>query len=279
MKVEKIKSLELFVTPEFRDSPWIRALCDETPKVWVTRDTVAPGHFGTFFGAMTLRTADYLEGPTPQPYIHDLYHLHELRHVQTLVYDASWNWGTWHKNVMRSEFAAGIVSECEAYLRIRGLRAKTFPHGIWADNFVSWKTAPPMSESVIQDWLTKMREAREDVVERPDQDDFVELQVAHYQRRAMDWCRIWAEPVGYGEYKDIPAFKVVNRHMARLRAYRANDDFDREHIDWNDRMHPPSDLARHLNEGYDVPFYFQAQAFKTIYDASNERYGNYLLMR
>ena len=74
IRVEKINAASLFVTEEFRGSPWVAGIADGL-MLWVTDDPMPPGHFGTYFGALTRRTY-------PNRHIQDLYHLHECVHVR-----------------------------------------------------------------------------------------------------------------------------------------------------------------------------------------------------
>ena len=287
MQVKKIKSSELFVTAEFNDSAWIKAICDKRPEVWVTEDKIVAGHFGSFFGAMTLRSEDYLEGANPRPYVHDLYHLHELRHVETLEYDASWDWLRWSKNAIDSEFAASLHSECEVYYYLRDLREKTFDHPIWNDRFAHEYVIAVQDrderdrEANIRQLMAHIAKARERTMNKPKFDDFLELQVENYQKQNITWCSIWEQPVGYGPYAKWPAFAVVNEHMEKLVKGRVTD---KEHMDWIGRMHPSIHLAMHHQSErssnphpYHVPFVLQAVEFEKVYKRSNEVYGNYKL--
>lgn len=253
MIVRLVNAIDLFTTPEFRGSEWIRKLCAQVDTIWITEQSMPPGHFGTYFGATQFRSYD-------NRYVADLYWLHELTHVRTLTYDPSRTWLQWSKGVIASELEASLVSECYAYVRIPGIRAKTFPHEIWADRFLK-RLTPSVDPVEIE---AEIRAARLHALHAPAFDDFLEAQLANYYRQNHDWCRIWAGDVTTGPKPEKPAFRVVEEHMA-------SDERDKTHQAWIDAHSRIGD--------WNAPFLQQGKAFAEIYKASNARFGNWLLSR
>lgn len=254
MNVRRVNAIDLFMTPEFLASDWIRALCAKVKTIWVTDQEMPPGHFGTYFGATQVRTC------YTNLYVNDLYWLHELTHARTLKYDPRYTWLQWSRNVIDSELEASLVSECYAYVHIRGLREKTFPHEIWVDRFLP-RLAPSVDPVEIE---AEIRAARLRALHAPAFDDFLEAQIANYYHQNHDWTRIWASDVATGPKPELPAFRVVEAHMA-------SPDRDATHEAW---------IKTHSCIGdWNAPFLQQGKAFAEIYKASNARFGNWLLKR
>lgn len=252
--VRRIPAADLFVTPEFRESPWVRDIVEKVKHVWVTEDVMPPGHFGTYFGALTRRTYE-------NKHVQDLYHLHECVHVRETKYRPSDSWPDWTRKMIRAEFEASIASECTAYLEITGLRPKTFAHGIWVDRFLNG----PLRDSP-QERQNRIREERIRALNAPRYDDFFEQQIHNYRTQNFQWCKIWAQDVGYGPHESVPAFRIVEAHMAA-------SDRDATHERW---LLEVSELDRRREL---TPFMRQAEAFAPIYKKNGEEFGNHWLLR
>jgi hypothetical protein len=253
MNIERVAAADLFKTEEFRDSWWIDDLCLKVG-VWVTDQVMPPGHFGTYFGATQRRSYD-------NPYVSDLYWLHELTHVRTLKYDAGRSWLQWSRDMIASELEASLVSECWAYVHIPNLRSKTFKHEIWIDRFLSSDDDTYGGHFSFEAWV---RTERMRALHAPAFNDFLEAQLANYYRQNHEWCRIWAESAKTRAEPDKPAFRIVEEHMSA-------SDRDVTHQAW---------ISSHTQRGdWNVPFLMQGKAFTEIYKASNAKFGNWLLTR
>lgn len=68
------------------------------------------------------------------PYINDLYYLHELSHIATLNYDNSTSFHKWKEKISENELIASLISEAFIYFYIPTIREKTF-NPLWADQF------------------------------------------------------------------------------------------------------------------------------------------------
>lgn len=257
MNVERIPASELFVTDEFRGSRWIKDLCEKIGKVWTTWHPMPPGHFGTYFGAMQRRKYD-------NPWVQDLYALHECTHVATLTYDPSRAWADWCRAMVRSEMEASLASECFVYLRIPALRKLTFRHEIWFDRF------RPEGENVwaneVPDMERRIRKERLRALNAPNFDDYLEHQIHNYSQQNMRWCVLWSKPVGgRTPFKDDPAFRLVEAHMA-------SPSRDAEHAAWIKEL-TDSDGSE------TAPFIRQAMEFREVYKTSGDRFGNWVFAR
>lgn len=255
MNVERVAAADLFKTDEFRDSWWIDDLCTKVGDVWVTKNIMPPGHFGTYIGATQRRSYD-------DPYVSDLYWLHELTHVANLTYDANRSWLQWSRSIIASELEASLVSECWAYVHIPNLRAKTFRHEIWIDRFLTDQDDTYGGHFSFE---ALVRKERLRALHAPAFNDFLEAQLANYYQQNHAWCRIWAEPANAGPDTNKPAFRIVEAHMS-------SPDRDDTHQAW---------IKAHTQIGgeWTAPFLTQGKAFAEIYKASNAKFGNWLLTR
>ncbi|MCR4312140.1 MAG: hypothetical protein NUV56_02535 [Candidatus Uhrbacteria bacterium] len=248
MKLERVPASSLFRTNLFRDSPFIRQLCEEIGEVWTTHDIVYRGHFTTYFAVISLRGDDWYENP----YKSDLYVVHELVHLKNRNVDPTKSWLNWIRRRADSEFQASVTSECMIYFLIDGLRERTFDHEIWVDRF-KYKRGQPFDEIKRTIEGERLR-----ALAAPGYNDFIEWQIHSYGAQNMQWYRIWAQPVGYGPHRDKPAFRVVEEHLA-------DPNWSERHLEWI------KEVTFSLDQ---VPFAHQATAFQTVYDETTRLWGN-----
>jgi hypothetical protein len=81
------------------------------------------------------------------PYLEDMYNLHEMAHAVDMKYDSHSTHFDWSVRSLVNELKATIETEVVVYFAIPGLREKTFPFEIWADRFLRGSTAPTRSSS------------------------------------------------------------------------------------------------------------------------------------
>jgi hypothetical protein len=254
MNIERVPAADLFKTEDFRRSPWIKELTGKVGEVWTTKHVMPPGHFGTYFGAVPVRAYD-------NPYINDLFVLHELTHVATLKYGAGRTWLEWSRDMINSELEASLASECWAYLHIPDLRKKTFKHEIWIDRYLgrhdpNQGTFGPLERVIRTERIRAMN--------APTFNDFLEAQINNYYQQNHAWCRVWAQPANAGPQTEKPAFRIVEQHMS-------SPDRDATHQSW---------IRIHTQIGeWTAPFLSQGKSFADIYRNSNAKFGNWLLTR
>lgn len=263
MKVEKVPAHSLFVTPEFRESDWVQGICERAGDVWVTRDELLPGHFGTFFGATGIRHYE-------NKHIQDLYYLHELTHVTTLLPHPGDDYDAWTKRMNDSEFVSSLTSECFAHMRIRGLREQTFTHRIWVDRFLKDRDFDrEISHDPSGGYLRaeqRIMAERNRALNAPERNDFVEQQIHNYGQQNWKWCGVWAKKMEEGPFNGMRAYQVVEQHMA-------SPDRDATHQEWLDSVSSIYAVGTSMT----MPFYAQAKAFALVYAESNASYGNWLM--
>ena len=102
---------------------------------FVPTEDIEHGHFTTWMGFISLRQQ------YTNPYIHDLYLLHEISHLATMDYHSECaDFNTWYLKMQENELFAALSSEVFIYFFMakegRPIRDKTFDHKIWADRFL-----------------------------------------------------------------------------------------------------------------------------------------------
>lgn len=86
-------------------------------------------HFSTWWGGIPYRKYT-------NPYIHDLYLIHEMSHAGEMVYVPGMKFDNFLRKMIDNELHASVVSEIQVYLEMPGLREKSFKHPIYADRFL-----------------------------------------------------------------------------------------------------------------------------------------------
>jgi hypothetical protein len=214
--------------------------------------SVEKSHFATWWRGIQIR--DYYDNP----YIHDLYLLHELFHAGDLLFASGLTHTAFKRRMQENELKASVCSEIEIYFRIPGLRAKTFQHEIYADRFLNseelqerWKRDP---ERVVRD-LTMYREnvMTQDIPS--DHHDRSEFWIRQFVHQNEVWASIW-----------IYRYQMVEDALVRMR--RLTDQGKHQeaidsHLNWL--------LSHEVAQGGNIPFPDEAAAFAVIYH-HNQRY-------
>ncbi len=299
-----------FRTPELGGHPWIASLCARVPWMYQMQAVgggpvrnLPPGYFATYYRCTARR-------PYENPYIEDLYWLHEIAHLDTwrpggvqdppARYGREESWLDWSERAIDSELVAAVTSECLPHL-IPGVREKAFRHPIWVDRYLrnqaskrrhgneDWRAAKRRHE-IEGSWKKWCERAARDpesaravlaaerrrVLEGNQKfNDYVERQVGGYYETNHLWTVLMAnETVGYGPYADLPAFRCVENHL------RDNDPDRRKnreaHLQWLADVTPTKkDLKRlGLPAEYQLPFALQAKSFGDVFKTYADRFGN-----
>ncbi|MBI2056522.1 MAG: hypothetical protein HYT37_04070 [Candidatus Sungbacteria bacterium] len=260
--IEIVLARNLFETQEFLNSPYVAKFCATMRRVWLTNAVLPPGHFGSYFECTSRRSGVYAN-----PYIHDLYILHELLHIHEFRqsgYSPAWSWLDWALYINTIEFEVAIMTDCMIYFIIPGLREKTFSHEIWVDEYLGLLGKP------IQYITARIREERFKAYNNPDPRNILAQQIRAYAEQNMKWCQIWAKPVGYGPYAEKPAFRVVEEHRPRIA-------FLQHHIRWLADVSEPKSGTPFV--GLDgIPFARQAEKFQKVFEENKKWFGNEVLL-
>ena len=255
MIVRRVDSRDLYPVAMFLECPQIQDLCEQSPHTWIWEDPPAhpAGHFGSLFAARTMRRYD-------NPVIACLSSAHEHTHDVTFPYNPELDYDEWFAGMIESESIASLHTEALIYLWIKDLRRHTFDHEIWVDRFLrdpKFMKKHPLAQAA------EITVRRDKVYNDPRKSDLFEAQIHSYYEQNQAWCRIWAEPVGYGDFRDEPAYCVVDRHMS-------SPDRDATHLEWLKAVSAPNPF----NGGEPIPFLNQAVAFEPLYQKTLYMYGN-----
>jgi hypothetical protein len=138
------------------------------------RPEVEHSHFTPMFNAIHAREYD-------NPYVHDLFVLHETVHQVGLaeLFDPDTTWEAWTERIIRNEQETALESEVHVYQALPDLRSRTFPFTIWADRFLGIAPLPRRAlfalrqRAMIDPW------------------DDVERQMAVYPHQNRAWAEVW----------------------------------------------------------------------------------------
>lgn len=137
----------------------------------MSNDRLERAHFATWWNVIVLRD-DY-----ENPYIHDLYLIHEMFHAARMPYIPDIGKAAFIEKMQRNELEASVFSEIQIYFEMPGLREASFPHPIYADRFLNdpdikclWKinrtVAIETIRSMRRDVMTSKAEHRMDDAEK-----------------------------------------------------------------------------------------------------------------
>lgn len=210
-------------------------------------------HFSAWWGGVQLRDYD-------NPYIHDLYILHEIIHAGTLVYSDDLTFQAFCKKMWDNELDASVLSEIAVYFLIPGLRDKSFPHDIYADRFLNdpywqalWQNAPDRA-------FQQMRLLRHNIMTTDYSalhEDLTEVWINRFSRQNEVWANIW-----------VHRYREVEKTMSRLQLMadqgRRQEALD-AHIGWllSEDVTP---------KGTDIPFPSEAEVFAGTYWMNKKYY-------
>lgn len=239
-RLVKIPAILLFKTRLFRKHPWIRKITKAVGSIYVLEGINGEpidwpaGHFGTYFRCTPRRKYE-------NPYIEDLYWLHEIYHLYTWLLGARQvtplkheDWYDWQRRMIHSEIRAACASECMAHIFIPGLREKTFKHPIWVDRFLkqkAWINAIRAGKISRNEAFKRVKKDRRRCYEKSRYDDYVEAQVRGYYQSNIDWVILLAskpEEVTMGGVT-TPVYRAIEDHLKAMLYGQVSDE---EHAAW-----------------------------------------------
>jgi hypothetical protein len=258
MDIRNVTSLSLFKT-NLRNSPLVRQACVAVPHVFVTDNEPVKGHHTAWFAGV-IAQRDY----SWNPYIGDLWNLHELRHVALARQgaDPSVPWTQWMARMISDEFEASFLTEVLVYLQEPWLRDNTFDHEIWVDRILR---DPTLGSRFLPGNIEHYaRMLRYQVIAGGEPMDFISRQIRAYHATNNAWAVLWSQIVGVGPHKDKPAFRVVEDFLA-------NNDVQNPKIvrKFLESVSDPEDP-------YAIPFPHQGRVFDQIYMKNVMNFGNHL---
>jgi hypothetical protein len=213
---------------------------------------VENSHFTSWMGFIQNRDYD-------NPYIHDLFLIHELGHWATMEYDGTQTFDQWHKKMSLNEYYVAALSEAHIYFEMPELRSKTFTFEIWVDRFLR------KGEVLCLENLQKQR----DLARRsPDPSDFQEMQLHLYALQNYQWSLTWQKSwrAVETEMSTLLTLFKVQPHLAAT-----------NHIMWiKSHMEVMVDSD---NNFIQIPFRDEAFVFQNILKTTLEQGGNQILKK
>jgi len=228
------------IVERFADMP--RFFFDMTDKV------NEHAHFSTWWGGIPHREYD-------NPYIHDLYLIHEMAHAGEMVYLEGMNFDNFLRKMTDNELHASVVSEIQVYLEIPKLRKLSFKHPIYADRFLEDERFMRRYRIDKERAFEEMKVRRRNTMMDTNATDTADKWIHRFYNQNAAWGAVWAHN-----------YNKVEAAMARLRehSYINREAAMKAFMVW---------LAQNTTH-YEVPFYREAQAFAGVYWANRGHYDD-----
>lgn len=249
---------ELFQKAHTTPGSYVRGVVDEfayLPRLFAesSNDQLERAHFSTWWGVIMLRD-DYTN-----PYIHDLYLLHEMYHAGKMPYIPGISRDAFAEKMQRNELEASVMSEIQVYFEMPELRALSFPHPIYADQFLEndymvalWK----QNRSVARETIRSIR--RDIMTSKPEHlMSLAEIWVRKFTDQNTIWALIWTARYSEVEYR----MAELQRMAADSRALALSN-----HIDWLNRECAQDPIDN-------VPFRPEAENFEPFVAANKRAYA------
>lgn len=245
----------LWQTDLIRNSPAVKKVVERfagLPRVFadMSDDRLETAHFSTWWNVIMRR-----HGYT-NPYIHDLYYLHEIYHAATMPYASGLNRATFDEKMQRNELEASVFTEIQIYFEIPELRAHTFDHFIHADTFLNDPHMVAMWKHNSEMAVDEIRLRRRNTMIGNGANDEAARWVGIFDAQNAAHTAIWT-----GRYDEIESHmaSVVECAMVDGMASAAN-----KHRDW---------LEAKMGDGNGIPFIEEATMFSPIYWTNKARFN------
>lgn len=217
-----------------------------------SNDELERAHFSTWWNVIILREYD-------NPYIQDLYYLHEMAHAATMPYtEQAPGRAAFDEKMQRNELEASVLSEIAVYFELPELRKRSFDHAIYADQFLEVPHYHRLWEHNKVVALETMRTARRDImVGRNENDlDLAERWIRKFAEQNAAYSVVWSE-----RYHEVEEQMAVFQSVAMV---------DREaatiiHGKWLSGLMKADPI-----DG--IPFRQEAELFAPFYWANKARY-------
>ncbi len=154
-------------------------------------------HFSTWWNVITHRTYD-------NPYIQDLYYLHEIVHANTMPYVKNMTFAGFCEKMQRNELEASVFSEILVYFYENGLREHTFDKEIYVDRFLDRKLYHNMWDFNKTMMISVITTMRRNIMIASDTDglDDVEKWINKFSMQNDKFAETWKND-----------FNIVETHM------------------------------------------------------------------
>lgn len=211
-------------------------------------------HFSTWWGGIPSREYD-------NPYIHDLYWIHEMSHAGNMVYVPGMNLENFTRKMTDNELHASVVSEVQVYFEIPQLRNESFKHEIYADRFLDdddfadrYKADPLLG-------FEEMKVRRRDTMMDPNPKNIADFWIHRFYTQNAAWAACWAQN-----------YNKVETAMANLRNMILNPA--KLNVGRQEAFDSFLDDFLKANTKTSIPFLREAEAFSGVYWANRGHYDD-----
>lgn len=215
-------------------------------------DRLERAHFSTWWGVIMLRD-DY-----QNPYIHDLYLIHEMFHAARMPYIPGIGKGAFSEKMQRNELEASVFSEIQIYFEMPELREASFQHPIYADRFLNnpdMKRLWDINRTVAIETIRSMR--RDVMTSKPE----------HHMDDAEKWVRIFNDQNAVYASTWAHRYDEIESKMALIQTIAHSD---RHHAALTHRNWIYHEASK--DEVDHIPFREEAELFTPFYWANKARY-------
>lgn len=162
----------------------------------MTNEAIERAHFTPWFNLILNRHYE-------NPYIHDLYLIHEIIHLVTLTYKLE-SFELWRQKMFDNEMITSLITEVEIYKHLP-IRLKSFAHPIWFDE-ISYQN------------FDELKSLRQAAMLHPQSS--CEEQIAQYAKNNEQWAQIWKKKFSLVEIHMEEFYKLTNPQQ-KIESHRA----------------------------------------------------------
>lgn len=224
-------------------------------------------HFSTWWGGIPKR--EYAN-----PYIHDLYWIHEMAHAGSMVYVPNMNLENFTRKMTDNELHASVVSEVQVYFEIPGLRKLTFKHEIYADRFLKDKWFVRRYNLDRESTFEEMKVRRRDTMMDSNPKNIADFWIHRFYTQNAAWSACWANSYNKVEGAMVELRDEGLRDNVRISALHRHISFLIESAGRT----PPAKINTATLRDEDIfpciPFNREAKAFEGLYWANREHYDD-----
>lgn len=247
-----------FFRVSHRNHEFVHTIVDQfaaTPRIFatMTNDHLERSHFSTWWGVIMLRE-EY-----DNPFIHDLYLLHEFYHAGYMPYIRNIGRAAFDEKMQRNELEASTLSEIQVYFEMPGLRKVSFGYPIYADRFLEdpemvtlWEANPKLAvetlRAIRRDVMLSKPEHNMDLTERWVR-RFAEQNAVHFLTWSDRYLEVENRMFDFQLEAARDRKEALDNHVAWIEAEAANDPID------------------------NIPFRREAELFSAFYWANKEKYN------
>ncbi len=221
-------------------------------------------HFSTWWGGIPTRSYD-------NPYIHDLYWIHEMAHAGNMVFMPGMNLENFGRKMTDNELHASVVSEVQVYFEIPELRDLSFSHLIYADRFLRDKDFVARYKADPRMGFEEMKVQRRNTMMDSTTSNVADIWINRFYMQNAAWVACWAH-----SYDKIETAMAILRDGSRSKGDIPETYMRKQSLNtFIDTF--LFDHSRHneaLSFDTNIPFAREAQAFAGVYWANRGHYDD-----